>query len=69
MFKGPQETVRDNKSSSYPVFKLPEVNCIIFLCKYVLHSYLRYTDRLLNVFTLLLAVILSELHKKTKRKG
>ena len=27
MFKGPQETVRDNKSSSYPVFELPGVNC------------------------------------------
>ena len=27
MFKGPQETVRDNKSSSYPVFVLPGVNC------------------------------------------
>ena len=26
MFKGPQETVRD-KSSSYPVFELPGVNC------------------------------------------
>ena len=28
MFKGPQETIRDNKSSSYPVFELPEVNCM-----------------------------------------
>ena len=28
MFMGPQETVRDNKSSSYPVFQLPGVNCI-----------------------------------------
>ena len=28
MFKRPQETVRDNKSSSYPVFELPGVNCI-----------------------------------------
>ena len=27
MFKGPQETVRDNKSSSYLVFELPGVNC------------------------------------------
>ena len=27
MFKGPQETVRDNKSLSYPVFELPGVNC------------------------------------------
>ena len=26
MFKGPQETVRDNKSSCYPVFDLPGVN-------------------------------------------
>ena len=28
MFKGLQETVRDNKSSSYPVFELPGVNSI-----------------------------------------
>ena len=31
MFKGPQETVRGNKSSSYPVFELPGVNCMITL--------------------------------------
>ena len=29
MFKGPQETVRDNKSSSHPVFELPGVNCFV----------------------------------------
>ena len=29
MFKGPHETVRDNKSSSYPVFELLGVNRII----------------------------------------
>ena len=28
MFKGPQETVPYNKSSSYPVLELPGVNCI-----------------------------------------
>ena len=28
MFKGPQETVRDNKILSYPVFELPGVNCM-----------------------------------------
>ena len=28
MFNGPQETVRDNNSSSYSVFELPGVNCI-----------------------------------------
>ena len=28
MFKGPQETVRDNKILSYPVFDLPGVNCM-----------------------------------------
>ena len=27
MFNWPQETVRDNKSSSYSVFQLPGVNC------------------------------------------
>ena len=27
MFKGLQETVRDNKSSNYGVFELPGVNC------------------------------------------
>ena len=27
MFKGPQGIVGDNKSSSYPVFGLPGVNC------------------------------------------
>ena len=26
LFKGPQETVRDNKTSSYPVLELQEVN-------------------------------------------
>ena len=31
MFKGPQETVRDNKSSSYLVFELPGINCSFFL--------------------------------------
>ena len=34
----------------------------------VLHSYLRYTDRHLDVFFLLLAVILSDLHKKPRKK-
>ena len=28
MFKGPQETVLDNKILSYPVFELPGVNCM-----------------------------------------
>ena len=28
MFKGPQETVRDKKFLSYPVFELPGVNCM-----------------------------------------
>ena len=28
MFKGPQETVRDKKILSYPVFELPGVNCM-----------------------------------------
>ena len=27
MFKGPGKLVRDNKSSSYPVFELTGVNC------------------------------------------
>ena len=27
MFKGPEKIVRDNKSSSYPVFELTGVNC------------------------------------------
>ena len=30
MFKGPHETVRNNKSSTYPVFELPGVNCRLF---------------------------------------
>ena len=29
MFKGLGKIVRDNKSSSYPVFELTEVNCVI----------------------------------------
>ena len=29
-FKGPQETVSDNKSLSYQVFELPGVNCMFF---------------------------------------
>ena len=29
MFKGPGKIVRDNKSSSYPVFELTGVNCTI----------------------------------------
>ena len=28
MFKGPGKIVRDNKSSSYPVFELTGVNCV-----------------------------------------
>ena len=32
MFKGPEETVRGNKSSSYPVFELPGVNCNLDRC-------------------------------------
>ena len=32
----------------------------------IIHSYLRYADRLLDVFFLLLAVILSVLHEKPK---
>ena len=34
----------------------------------ILYSYFRYTDRLLNVFFLLLTVILSELHANPRRK-
>ena len=37
---------------------------IIILCKY----YIRYTDRLLDMFFLVLAVILSELHENPRRK-
>ena len=33
MFKGSGEIVRDNKSSSYPVFELMGVNCIFFLMR------------------------------------
>ena len=29
MFKGPGKIVRDNESSSYPVFELTGVNCIL----------------------------------------
>ena len=35
---------------------------------HILYSYLRYTDRLLDLFFLLLAVILSEFHEKPRRK-
>ena len=35
----------------------------------ILSSYLRYTDRLLDVFLLLLALPLSEAYEKPKRKG
>ena len=34
----------------------------------ILYSYLRYTNRLLDVFFLLLAVMLSELHENQRRK-
>ena len=30
MFKGPGKIVWDNKSSSYPVFELTGVNCILW---------------------------------------
>ena len=39
------------------------INFVQILC-----SYLKYTERLLNVFLLLLAVILSELHEHPRRK-
>ena len=42
MFKGPQETVRDNKSWSYPVFELPGVNCILLVKKSVSDVYKKY---------------------------
>ena len=35
----------------------------------ILSSYRRYTDRLLDVFFLLLATILSELHENPRRKN
>ena len=41
-------------------------NCNIFV--QILCSYLRYTTRLLDLFFLLLAVILSQLHEKPQRK-
>ena len=41
---------------------------IRFMCKHYIIYILRYTERLLNVFFLLLAVILSELHEKPRRK-
>ena len=34
----------------------------------ILHSYLRYIDRILDVFFFLLAVILSELYQSSKKK-
>ena len=34
----------------------------------ILYSYLKYIDRLLDAFFLLLTVILSELHGKQRRK-
>ena len=41
---------------------------ITFLWK-ILYSYRRYTDRLLDVFFLLLTVILSEFHEKLRKKN
>ena len=35
MFKGPGKIVRDNKSSSYPVFELTGVNCISIPTSYL----------------------------------
>ena len=32
MFKGPGKIVRENKSSSYPVFELTGVNCKTSIC-------------------------------------
>ena len=32
MFKGPGKIVRENKSSSYPVFELTGVNCKSSIC-------------------------------------
>ena len=42
---------------------LDYINFVQILC-----SYLKYTERLLDVFLLLLAVILSELHEHPRRK-
>ena len=41
---------------------------IMILCK-IRYSHLRYTDRLLDVLFLLLAVVLSELHENTREKN
>ena len=37
-FKGPKKIVRDNKSSSYPVFELPGVHCT-YTCKCNFNSF------------------------------
>ena len=42
--------------------------CVYHISEIILYSYLRYTNRLLNMFFLLFVVILSELHEKLRRK-
>ena len=46
MFKGPGKIVRDNKSSSYPVFELTGVNCIQ---KYFIKNVM-FTDSKISTF-------------------
>ena len=46
MYKGPRKIVRDDKSSSYPVFELTGVNCNF--CKFKIKNMVKYL-RIFNV--------------------
>ena len=58
MFKGPQETVRDNKILSYPVFDLPGVNCMFNVNKKKNKKNARTTS-MISLVTSLVSLVLT----------
>ena len=59
MFKGPQETVRDNKILSYPVFELPGVNCMLNVKKKKNKKKNARTTSMISLVTSLVSLVLT----------
>ena len=59
MFKGPQETVRDNKILSYPVFDLPGVNCMFNVNKKKNKKKNARTTSVISLVTSLVSLVLT----------
>ena len=59
MFKGPQETVLDNKILSYPVFELPGVNCMFNVNKKKKQKKNARTTSMISLVTSLVSLVLT----------